>query len=86
MYITNQKLANGMQERCITEINSCLRFLYYTIKSHVKALGLYNFLRNLNGGWGECLFRGRYIHKVEKLSPNDKIKWDFTWDFAVCSD
>jgi len=38
-------------------------FLHYTIKSHVKALGLYNFIRG--SGWGAYI-QGAYKRNEKK--------------------
>ena len=56
-------------------------FLYYTIKFHFKALGLYNFIRGFGwaynykrGGGGGDLYLGGLISGIKKMFRNDEIK------------
>ena len=58
-----------------------IRYVYkplkaYTVKSHFKALGLYNFKRGF--GWaykrGGGLYPGGHISGIKKMFRNDEIR------------
>ena len=57
-------------------IQECI-VLSHTVKSHFKALGLYNFIRGF--GWaykrgGGGLYPGGLISGIKKMFRNDEIK------------
>ena len=61
--------------RCLYPTTTYFWFSYITVKSHFKALGLYNFKRGL--GWAYKrggLYPGGLISGIEKIIRNDEIK------------
>ena len=62
------------------DLNLKLLFNNNTVKSHFKALGLYNFIRGFGwaykegGGGGGGLYPGGLISRIKKIVWNDEIK------------
>ena len=59
------------------QVQSVVSLEHDTVKSHFKALGLYNFIRGFGGlinGRGGGLYPGGLISGIKKMFRNDKIK------------
>ena len=54
----------------------CKSCCVHTVKSHFKALGLYNFKRGFGWAykWGGGLYPGGLISGIKKMFGNDEIK------------